>query len=323
MSFYGNVFYELTNAFATIAIKNSGKSLKSFINPGQDIELPAAGLEGKVSIDTGNKWINLQGSPEELMFKVYHSKKDENDKSNNVESVKIPAAAPNNAVELKPGDYLQINKFFYDDAGHVTTSGTSDYYRLPISDTDKDMTDLQERMDALEKDQSDVTNAFEQLEVQVKNNDTQLIDLEKVVGKQPSLSSDSSVNIIDAIGNVDSLNASIVETIGDMSYLNKNSIVETIGNMNDLNKDSIVDAIGNMNELSDNHDTIVQAIGNMKELNNTDNIVQNILTVKSDMKAQSTTIDYQGIAIKNAIEKLVEALNDQGINIDFDSLWEV
>ena len=308
MSFYGNVFYELTNAFATIAIKNSGKSLKSFINPGQDTELPAAGLEGKVSIDTGNKWINLQGSPEELMFKVYHSKKDENDKSNNVEPIEIPAAAPDSAVELKPGDYLQINKFFYDDAGHVTTSGTSDYYRLPISETDKDMADLQERMDALEKDQSDVTDAFEQLEAQVKDNDTQLTDLEKVVGKQPSLSSDSSVNIIDAIGNVDSLNASIVETIGDMSY---------------LNKDSIVDAIGNMDELSDNHDTIVQAIGNMRELNNADNIVQNILTVKSDMKAQSTTIDYQGIAIKNAIEKLVEALNEQGISIDFDSLWEV
>lgn len=308
MSFYGNVFYELTNAFATIAIKNSGKSLKSFIDPGQNTELPAAGLEGKVSIDTGNKWINLQGSPEELMFKVYHSKKDENDKSNNVKPIEIPATAPDSAVELKPGDYLQINKFFYDDAGHVTTSGTSDYYRLPISDTDKDMADLQERMDALEKDQSDVTDAFEQLEAQVKDNDTQLTDLEKVVGKQPSLSSDSNVNIIDAIGNVDSLNASIVETIGDMSY---------------LNKDSIVDAIGNMDELSDNHDTIVQAIGNMRELNNADNIVQNILTVKSDMKAQSTTIDYQGIAIKNAIEKLVEALNEQGISIDFDSLWEV
>ena len=308
MSFYGNVFYELTNAFATIAIKNSGKSLKSFISPGQDTELPAAGLEGKVSIDTGNKWINLQGSPEELMFKVYHSKKDENDKSNNVEPVEIPAAAPDNAVELKPGDYLQINKFFYDDAGHVTTSGTSDYYRLPISDTDKDMSDLQERMDNLEKDQSDVIDAFEQLEAQVKDNDTQLIDLEKVVGKQPSLSSDSSVNIIDVIGNVDGLNASIVETIGDMSY---------------LNKDSIVDAIGNMDELSDNHNTIVQAIGNMRELNNTDTLTQNILTIKSDMKAQSTTIDYQGIAIKNAIEKLVNALNEQGINIDFDSLWEV
>ena len=308
MSFYGNVFYELTNAFATIAIKNSGKSLKSFISPGQDTELPAAGLEGKVSIDTGNKWINLQGSPEELMFKVYHSKKDENDKSNNVEPVEIPAAAPDNAVELKPGDYLQINKFFYDDAGHVTTSGTSDYYRLPISDTDKDMSDLQERMDTLEKDQSDVIDAFEQLEAQVKDNDTQLIDLEKVVGKQPSLSSDSSVNIIDVIGNVDGLNASIVETIGDMSY---------------LNKDSIVDAIGNMDELSDNHNTIVQAIGNMRELNNTDTLTQNILTIKSDMKAQSTTIDYQGIAIKNAIEKLVNALNEQGINIDFDSLWEV
>ena len=308
MSFYGNVFYELTNAFATIAIKNSGKSLKSFISPGQDTALPAAGLEGKVSIDTGNKWINLQGSPEELMFKVYHSKKDENDKSNNVEPVEIPAAAPDNAVELKPGDYLQINKFFYDDAGHVTTSGTSDYYRLPISDTDKDMSDLQERMDTLEKDQSDVIDAFEQLEAQVKDNDTQLIDLEKVVGKQPSLSSDSSVNIIDVIGNVDGLNASIVETIGDMSY---------------LNKDSIVDAIGNMDELSDNHNTIVQAIGNMRELNNTDTLTQNILTIKSDMKAQSTTIDYQGIAIKNAIEKLVNALNEQGINIDFDSLWEV
>lgn len=308
MSFYGNVFYELTNAFATIAIKNSGKSLKSFISPGQDTELPAAGLEGKVSIDTGNKWINLQGSPEELMFKVYHSKKDENDKSNNVESIETPAAAPNNAVELKPGDYLQINKFFYDDAGHVTTSGVSDYYRLPISDTDKDMADLQERMDALKKDQSDITDAFEQLEVQVKDNDTQLIDLEKVVGKQSSLSSDSSVNIIDAIGNVDSLNASIVETIGDVDY---------------LNKDSIVDAIGNMDELSDNHDTIVQAIGNMRELNNTDTLTQNILTIKSDMKAQSTTIDYQGIAIKNAIEKLVKVLNEQGINIDFDSLWKV
>ena len=57
MSFYGNVFYELADSLARILVKNSGQNNNAFITPGQDIEVPVIGLNGKMILDSGNKWI--------------------------------------------------------------------------------------------------------------------------------------------------------------------------------------------------------------------------------------------------------------------------
>ena len=55
MSFYGNILYELTNAFAEILIKNGGRASTTTISPSSGtVELPAIGLGGRFTLDSGN-----------------------------------------------------------------------------------------------------------------------------------------------------------------------------------------------------------------------------------------------------------------------------
>lgn len=64
MSFYGNILYELTNAFSSIVVKNSGSLATTFPTyDTTDVTVPAVGLGGRFELDTGNKWIGLKGNP--------------------------------------------------------------------------------------------------------------------------------------------------------------------------------------------------------------------------------------------------------------------
>lgn len=207
MSFYGNVFYELTNAISTIVIKNSGKNSNSFI-VGSDtpVSVTAIGLDNKISFDSGNTWIRLAGDDDNQVCTIYHGQ---------------PAAAKGsikafdvadetgsfNVTELQPGDYFQTSSFSYDSAGHVTSSGTPTYYRLPISETEKNIEELTEKVSALEDadieinaDISSLESSITEISSTVSTVSKKTDEIEDLVGPRYLLTIDDNMSVTKALG---------------------------------------------------------------------------------------------------------------------------
>lgn len=160
MSFYGNILYELTNAFAEILIKNSGRTSAATISPSSStVELPAVGLGGRFTLDSGNKWINLSGNADSQLCKIYHSGIDSTNTKYSFTSVGNPESATE-ATELSPGDYLSGEQIFYDEAGHITGSKQV-VYKLPISETEAELIALQEEMATLKESDEAQTKSIE------------------------------------------------------------------------------------------------------------------------------------------------------------------
>lgn len=63
---------------------------------------------------------------------------------------------------MSPGDYLSGVKVTYDKAGHVTGS-TVVNYKLPVSDTEKDVEDIKDRMNAIEGSDTTQTQSINTL----------------------------------------------------------------------------------------------------------------------------------------------------------------
>lgn len=148
MSFYGNVLYELTNAFAEIIVKNSGRNSSTTISPSsENVEVPAIGLGGRFTLDSGNKWIGLSGNSESQLCKIYHNGIDSTNKTYSFTTLGNPDSATS-AIELTPGDYLSGEQVYYDEAGHVTGSSKV-VYKLPISETEAELLELQKEMATL------------------------------------------------------------------------------------------------------------------------------------------------------------------------------
>lgn len=206
MSFYGNVFYELADSLSRIMVKNSGKSSSAFIAPGEDIEVPVIGLNGKMVLDSGNKWIQLQGVPNEHLCTIYHAQKDELNTDNELTTF-AKAEEQADSIELSPGDYLQGLKFYYDNAGHIAGHETV-YYKLPVSETELELQDIQDRLGKVEESDgtqqqlieghtTDIATAQETADKAVED----LIDLEELVGDQIWMTT-GDTSITQAIGSL-------------------------------------------------------------------------------------------------------------------------
>jgi hypothetical protein len=75
MGFYGNVFYQLANAFGKFIIQNNGIVSENFPDsvPTSNTTTPAIGLDATYHFDTGNKWIRLIPDAANAITKIYHS----------------------------------------------------------------------------------------------------------------------------------------------------------------------------------------------------------------------------------------------------------
>ena len=220
MSFYGNILYELTNAFSSIVVKNSGSLATTFPTyDTTDVTVPAVGLGGRFELDTGNKWIGLKGNSGGQSCIIFHKAIDTDDKTYSFQTLSNPANATG-AIELSPGDYISGVKVTYDKAGHVTGS-TVVNYKLPVSDTEKDVEDIKDRMDAIEGSDATqtqsintLTSNFNTLDGSVSTLSQQLGALDSRVGSQYELTTNSNMTLTKAIGNVDNLkNATAAENV--------------------------------------------------------------------------------------------------------------
>ena len=258
MSFYGNVFYELADSLARILVKNSGQNNNAFITPGQDIEVPVIGLNGKMILDSGNKWIQLQGTPGEHLCTVYHAQRDELNTDNELTTF-AKVDEQSNSIELSPGDYLQGLKFYYDDAGHIAGHETI-YYKLPVSETELELQDIQARLGAVEdsdRDQQELieghTEAIDTVTLQANTTDETLTELKNFVGNKVFMTT-GNTTITQAIGNLKdisdstdgaSVSAGIVNLSGkinsqgsqiqDLSYIQRAVINDLCDQLEELN----------------------------------------------------------------------------------------
>ena len=131
MSFYGGIFNQISNAFETINVKNSGENTNNVFDSGVvSSEIKADGREGELCIDSGNRWIHLQGDSTDNFCKIFHTKPDEKENSSVLETVSIVNSAPQDFIEinLSQDSYLKISGVCYDNLGHV--SGINDQYLM-------------------------------------------------------------------------------------------------------------------------------------------------------------------------------------------------
>lgn len=266
MSFYGNILYELTNAFAEIIVNNSGRNNSTTISPSSEtVEVPAIGLGGRFILDSGNKWIALQGDSESQLCKIYHNGIDSSDKAYSFTTLGSPDSAAN-AIELTPGDYLSGEQVYYDEAGHVTGSSKV-VYKLPISETEAELLELQNKMSALEANDttqdasiSANTDGLAALkstyESTIKTVQQDLDSVEALVGNKIYMTN-GNTSITQAIGSLEDMQAISVGNTNSVStslaYLN-NEIAKrdnTISDISTANRYALEQLIAQIEAQSD------------------------------------------------------------------------
>lgn len=232
MSFYGNILYELTNAFAEIMVKNSGRNSSTTISPSSgSSEIPAVGLGGRFTLDSGNKWIHLSSDPNNQVCKIYHSGIDSTNTAHSFTTIDNPDNAIN-AIELIPGDYLSGEQVYYDEAGHVTGSKQV-VYKLPISETEAELIELQEKMATLEandavQDTAIGTNTGDLTTLKSTMEDVQgnLSDVKALVGNKiyMTIGDTSITQAIGSIENIQGLATGHTNNISNALHYLKNEI---------------------------------------------------------------------------------------------------
>ena len=248
MSFYGNILYELTNAFAEIIVKNSGRNSSTTISPSSGTaELPAVGLGGRFTLDSGNKWTHLSADANNQTCTIYHSGLDSNNRKYSFTTIDNPDAATN-AIELTPGDYLSGERVYYDEAGHVTGSERV-IYKLPISETEAELIELQEKMAELEANEATQNKSIE----------------------------DNTIGLADLKSTYDSTMGNVQKDLDTVEALVGNKIYMTTGNT------SITQAIGSLENIQDlspgNTNSISSALSFLRgEINNRDNTISDVST---------------------------------------------
>lgn len=153
MSFYGNVLYELADAFSKVAIRNNGRTNYVVSNSYPDGEIAAAGLGGKLTLDTGNRWIGLTYDADSQTITIWHKKAETTDVQGTLATAekvkKTEAAQAEKVTELDFGDYIKLTSATHDNTGHI--NGTKDlFFQLPESSTELDIQDIKDRMTKIE-----------------------------------------------------------------------------------------------------------------------------------------------------------------------------
>ena len=277
MSFYGNRLYQLTNAFGKIFVKNSGKDKINFpnaTNPTNDQDAAfAVGLEATYSFDTGNKWITLSKDDANGICFISHSAIDTNDKSNDIAT--LAAASENaSATQLLAGGYIAVPHIAYDDAGHVTGTNETSYFRLPLNPTGMDLDALKARMDTIEANDTTQDGTLTSLDSRCDS----LEATAKIVGSRTGFSSKKTLT--GALGDMDSWqdtvgldsNATVSEGIVDLHdrVTELESTVEFVGERATITSDATLTmaaAVGNMDEVMKTYPDVANAIlGLMEEI---------------------------------------------------------
>lgn len=210
MGFYGNVFYQIANSFGRFNIKNSGLSSEqqpSSIKPG-GTPTTAIGLDATYNFDSGNKWIKL-ASTDEATMAIYHSQTQDINTLDHINDLSILDKVEEIPEEelytaLIAGDYLAIPTLAYDDAGHVVGINGIKYFRLPITNIEADIQNLQKNVDQISVNDIQQTSDIETLKT-FKDNFEEEIENTFVGDKNLYTTSSSTISLTQAMGSINNL----------------------------------------------------------------------------------------------------------------------
>ena len=139
MSFYGTVYYQISNAFASFFIKNTGLNNKEFLTEvSNSLEIPADGRDGQLTFDAGNRWIQMEGDTVNNYCKIYHAAPDESDLITQKSFLLVSEESELSEllgkditdINLSNDTYLKTKILEYDKAGHISKTGL-EYFKIP------------------------------------------------------------------------------------------------------------------------------------------------------------------------------------------------
>lgn len=176
MSFYGSTYFQLIDTFYKILVKNKGGVTVGSAPNTTEWTSQASGRKGILEFGTGNRWIYAtQDSDNSYLF--WHAKAGGNNLTKQEflgGLTKLPAGET--CTILTPGSYIKAPQFEFDEAGHIATYNDV-YYQMPISETEKAIEDLQNKVGVPADEAEDGVSTG--LFLAVDNINTHITDVER------------------------------------------------------------------------------------------------------------------------------------------------
>ena len=158
MSFYGQVLYEFTKLFTKINVSNNTVETATAVTSGSQPSLVAADRWDQFDLRGGNRWIHLNSNNQDKTITISHSTPGAVDNNRTVVGFKplttdeveqLPAEVQESIIQLNAQQCIQTTKSQYDAAGHSVDAETS-YFYLPVSDTQLQLDEIEERVGNIE-----------------------------------------------------------------------------------------------------------------------------------------------------------------------------
>lgn len=288
MGFYGNVFYELQNAFSRLIVKHSCDADVS-------TALIVKGVEGQIILQPNNEWITLTANTDNALCGITHKEGAAAGSMIAFDRVD-PIDAPGDVTTLDSGQIFRTSVMHYDKAGHIVNVEDK-YLKLPITDTEAEIGTLNEDVLSLKTNDADKEIRLATVENTINSyNDTIAGFENRIVDMETQL--------------VEELDPMIVDYNEMRPWIGqKRDIAESPDSEGDLT--TITGVIGNIFNAA-------TAIGVKSE---NKNISECLVKINGELNATDTQVKANLTATKVAFERLIAALAEQGIEIDVD-LWK-
>ena len=136
MSFYGTTYNQISDAFASFYVSNSGKNNNNFLNSEDltsNLRIRADGRDGEIYLDSGNKWIQMRGNFTDNYCKIYHGPADSENltiknmiKLSTIDEIEEEPII----IDLSEDVFLKTRILKYDKTGHISNI-SSQYFKIP------------------------------------------------------------------------------------------------------------------------------------------------------------------------------------------------
>lgn len=294
MGFYGQVFYEISNAFATIAVRNLA---------GNTVDLKATGTGGTLTMAPGeeDKWIDMYGKNYTCFVKHVTPYFEQSV----VPTIKKSATNQSSATVLQPGDYVDMPTFTVDEAGHVSKISISQF-RLPINEVEDKTQQLETAMTELEarvnNTVSTLSNSVGDLSDKFDAYDG---DIETVNNAAQKGIADNAAAIEANAGDI-SINRDNISTNANNIQTNADGIVTNKSNIEALQK-----IVGDSKLSTKEQDsiTITGILGNMEEFIY-DSVAEGMTELTARANGSDASISSQALAMKTIINNLCAIINE-------------
>lgn len=290
MSFYGTVYHQVVDAFHKFFILNKGKDSVDFLSndelkkeDGIENIAEASGINSSLSFSSGNNWIRLDVNRDEdkkvTNIDIYHNQPHSTIQTETVSKV-YDTTETTNVTQLEQGAVFSIPSSKYDTAGHLI-SGEEKKYKLPVSDLELDVSNIQADVETLFKEVTDLDTLTNTNKNNISSNTTRIETLEEInIGSRIEAVEKETGQLRNDVGSVSEMYGSetqmrdLAKTIGSMSRLQ--SVFKDINNI------TIVQAI------EENYDNINE---NANNLSITNILVKNHDDIISDLKSRIEALE--------------------------------